>query len=120
MIFTEDECLQRFLLLDKWRTPVSELTIDRNPNPDILTVEEAALYLRKSPSWVYKNWQVLGGRKLGGSLFFPRKEELYERLFGKGQGVGGTTSPRRGSGTRKPGSKPKKRRQEPKQEERRS
>ena len=61
--------------------------IDTNSNQDILTLEEVALYLRKSTSWVYKNWQALGGRKLGGSLFFPRKEDLYERLFCKGKGV---------------------------------
>jgi hypothetical protein len=52
----------------KKREPVSELAVDRNSNPDILTVEEAALYLRKSPSWVYKSWRGLGGRKLGFSL----------------------------------------------------
>jgi hypothetical protein len=61
--------------------------IDTEFNHDILTPEEAAQYLRKSTSWVYKNWQALGGRKLGGSLFFPRKEDLYERLFGKGKGL---------------------------------
>ena len=54
---------------------------------DILTPEETAQYLRKSLSWVYKNWQMLGARKLGGSLFFPRKEDLYEHLFCKKQGV---------------------------------
>ena len=53
----------------------------------ILTPEEVAQYLRKSSSWVYKNWEVLGGRKLGGSVFFPRKEELYERIFCKGEGM---------------------------------
>lgn len=52
-----------------------------------MTPEEVAQYLRKSLSWVYKNWQILGGRKLGGSLFFPRKEDLYERLFHKGERV---------------------------------
>jgi len=66
---------------------MSELAVDRNSNADILTVEEVAQYFRKSPSWVYKNWKVLGGRKLRGSLFFPRKENLYERLFDKGEGV---------------------------------
>ncbi len=47
--------------------------------------EEVAQFLRKSLSWVYKNWQKLGGVKLGGSLFFPNKEDLYEYLFHKGQ-----------------------------------
>jgi hypothetical protein len=59
--------------------------IDKNLSPEIMTPEEVALYLRKSTSWVYKHWQELGGRKLGGSLFFPRKEE-------KERG-GDTTSP---------------------------
>jgi hypothetical protein len=62
--------------------------IDNNLNHDILTPEEVALFLRKSTSWVYKHWQELGGRKLGGSLFFPRKEDLYECLFCKRQGQG--------------------------------
>jgi hypothetical protein len=62
-------------------------TIDTEFEHDILTPEETARYLRKSTSWVYKHWQELGGRKLGGSLFFPRKENLYEHLFGKGKGV---------------------------------
>ena len=43
--------------------------------------------LRKSTSWVYKNWKELGGGKLGGSLFFPRKEDLYERIFNQREGV---------------------------------
>jgi hypothetical protein len=54
---------------------MEQITIDTEFEHDILTVEEVALYLRKSPSWVYKHWQVLGGRKLGGSLFFPWKGE---------------------------------------------
>jgi len=61
--------------------------LDKPIDYDILSVEEAAKYLRKSPSWVYKNWKILGGRKLGGSLLFPSKEDLYECLFGKSKGV---------------------------------
>jgi hypothetical protein len=53
----------------------------------VQNVEEVARFLRKSPSWVYKNWQELGGRKLGGSLFFPDKEDLYERIFSQREGV---------------------------------
>ena len=62
---------------------------------DIQTTEEVAQYLRKSTSWVYKNWQELGGRKLGGSLFFPGKENLYERLFHQRQGVEVRSTPER-------------------------
>ena len=61
--------------------------IDNNLNLDILAPEEVAFYLRKSTSWVYKHWQDLGGGKLGGSLFFPRKEDLYELLFRQRKGV---------------------------------
>jgi len=56
------------------------------PEKDMLIPEEVAQYLRKSLSWVYKNWRILGGRKLRGSLFFPKKEELYEFLFYKREG----------------------------------
>lgn len=66
---------------------MTEISVDNNFDQDILTLEEAALYLRKSTSWVYKHWQELGGRKLGGSLFFPGKEDLYERLFCQRKGV---------------------------------
>ena len=75
------------LQINKGMNPVYKLAVDREYKPDILTVEEVARFLSKSPSWVYKHWQELGGRKLGGSLFFPHKEELYERIFGKRQGV---------------------------------
>jgi hypothetical protein len=51
--------------------------LDKNAKSAILTPEEVAQFFRKSTSWVYKNWEELGGRKLGGSLFFPRKEDLY-------------------------------------------
>jgi hypothetical protein len=53
----------------------------------IMTPEEVALYFRKSISWVYKNWRILGGRKLGGSLYFPSKEDLYECIFGQRNGM---------------------------------
>jgi hypothetical protein len=49
----------------------------------VTTPKEVALYFGKSLSWVYKNQNELGVRKLRGSLFFPKKEELYERLFCK-------------------------------------
>ena len=56
---------------------------DKFSKTNIMTPEEVAQYLRKSQSWVYKHWQVLGGVKLGGSILFPSKEELHERIFGK-------------------------------------
>ena len=67
---------------------MSEYSIDSISQPEIMNVEETSQYLRKSTSWVYKNWKILGGRKLRGSLLFPAKEDLYERLFCKRQGQG--------------------------------
>ncbi len=58
-------------------------SIDTNFQNEIMTPEEVAQYLRKSLSWVYKNWKILGARKLGGSLIFPKKEDLYEHIFQK-------------------------------------
>jgi hypothetical protein len=57
----------------------SELTSGEQKR--IMTIEEISQYLRKSPSWVYRHVEELGGRKLGGSLFFPSKEDLYDSLF---------------------------------------
>ena len=57
--------------------------LEASDNRAILSPDEVAQYLGKSVSWVYKHWQELGGAKLGGSLFFPEKERLYERIFGK-------------------------------------
>ena len=56
-------------------------------NQGFQNVKEVAQFCGKSISWVYKHQQVLGVRKLGGSLFFPEKEELYERIFGQRQGI---------------------------------
>jgi len=58
-----------------------------NRESTILNIEDVAQYFRKSPSWVYKNWKILGGRKLGGSLIFPAKEDLYEYVFCEKEGV---------------------------------
>ena len=60
---------------------------DADNGKRITTVEEVAQYLGKSVSWVYKNSETLGGRKLGGSLFFPSKEDLYDNFFSERKGV---------------------------------
>lgn len=51
-----------------------------------MTLDEFAQFLPKSPSWVYKNWRLLGGRKLRGCLFFS-KEVTHECIFGKREEV---------------------------------
>ncbi len=43
-----------------------------------MTPEEVAQLLKTNLTWVYKHRQELGGVKLGGSLFFPKKEDLMK------------------------------------------
>ena len=37
----------------------------QNGKGNMLTAEEAAAFLNYSRDWVYRNWQRLGGRKVG-------------------------------------------------------
>jgi len=48
---------------------------------DMSTPMKVAQWLNASVSWVYKNKDLLGGRKLRGLLRFPAKEDLYEHFF---------------------------------------
>jgi hypothetical protein len=72
-------------MFDKYKMRNGEVDIESKLV--IMSPEEVAQFFHKSISWVYKNWKILGGRKLGGSLFFPNKEDLYEHLFYQGQRV---------------------------------
>ena len=62
-------------------------TVDKKSSSKIMTPDEVAAFCQKSTSWVYSHWEALGGVKLGGSLLFPNKEDLYELLFNKRQGM---------------------------------
>lgn len=64
-----------------------QYNLDIHFKGEVMTPDEVAKFFKKSTSWVYKNWKILGGAKLGGSLFFPNKEELYDLLFQKKKGV---------------------------------
>jgi len=76
---------------DKPKVGVDNYTYTKNnvhnENINIQTPKEVAIFLQKSTSWVYDHWEELGGVKLGGSLFFPDKEDFYELLFNKRQGM---------------------------------
>ena len=48
---------------------------------------DIAKIFKQSLSWVSKNYKKLGGIKIGGRMFFPPEEKLYERLFRDEQGV---------------------------------
>lgn len=78
-----------------WEKVMDQGMIDDEERYQILSVEEVARFFQKSPSWVYKNWKELGGRKLGGSLFFPERRELYEHLFCKKKRLEMGLSPQR-------------------------
>ncbi|MGM0642391.1 MAG: hypothetical protein ACQETC_01325 [Thermodesulfobacteriota bacterium] len=60
---------------------------------EILCVKEVARFIKRSKSWVYQNYEKLGGVNVGSSLFFPSKEEIYERLFQQKKGVVGVLFP---------------------------
>jgi hypothetical protein len=64
-----------------------QYNLDIHFKGEVMTPDEVAKFFKKSTSWVYKNWKILGGAKLGGSLFFPNKEELYDLLFQKKKAV---------------------------------
>jgi len=55
------------------RSIVSDSQVGNPFSPDIMTPEEVARFLRKSPSWVYKHARELGARKLGGFSIFPQQ-----------------------------------------------
>lgn len=52
-------------------------------SPKILTLPEAAAYIRVSEDWLRrnKNWLRFGGQKVAGKILFPGEGELYERIF---------------------------------------
>lgn len=41
----------------------------------------------QSLSWVSKHYRELGGAKIGGRVFFPPREVIYERLFCREEGL---------------------------------
>ena len=48
---------------------------------EVLCVKDVAEFLKISQAWVYKNYKLIGGVKIGGSVRFPSRKEMYERLF---------------------------------------
>jgi hypothetical protein len=86
MVFVKLPCVSAlrkiaYSLTDPKQVAMLQRKLDINSSERIMTPDEVARFFKKSTSWVYKNWKKLGGVKLGGSLFFPSKEDLYEQLF---------------------------------------
>jgi integrase len=65
---------------------VEQQNVDRKYQPGIINPKEAAEYFQKSVSWVYKNWEILGGRKLKGSIFFHVRRTSMSVYSVKGKG----------------------------------
>ncbi len=59
--------------------------MDNITTPEILTLKEAAQFLKVSQWWLYRNWEKVGGRRLAGKILFPGRTELYEYLFNKAE-----------------------------------
>ncbi|WP_240910243.1 hypothetical protein [Desulfopila sp. IMCC35008] len=57
------------------------------PDLELLKAADIAKIFNQSLSWVSKNHKKLGGIKIGGRMFFPPQEKLYERLFCGEKGV---------------------------------
>ncbi|MDP3696141.1 MAG: hypothetical protein Q8R42_08515 [Desulfocapsaceae bacterium] len=48
---------------------------------ELLKPVDIAKLFSQSLAWVSKNYKKIGGIKIGGRVFFPPKEMIYERLF---------------------------------------
>ena len=66
---------------------MSESQTNITSNHGFQNAKEVAQFCGKSEAWVYKHQDDLGVRKLGGSLFFPKKGELYELILQRRQGM---------------------------------
>jgi len=54
-----------------------------NKNDKITSIEKVAIFLNKSSRSVYQYWKELGGKKIGGTIFFPSEEEILNYIFSK-------------------------------------
>jgi hypothetical protein len=57
------------------------------PDQNLLKPADIAKLFNQSLAWVSKNYKKLGGVKIGGRMFFPPQEKLYERLFCAEEGM---------------------------------
>ena len=55
--------------------------MDSSIAPKILTLTEAADFLRVSTSWLSRHWESVGGVKMAGKILFPGESELYDSIF---------------------------------------
>jgi hypothetical protein len=63
----------------------NELSAKDNPRGDgeLLDADGAAKFIRQSKSWIYRNWQTIGGRKLGPKSLRFTKADLQKWIDSK-------------------------------------
>jgi excisionase family DNA binding protein len=79
------------LTVEELRASVAEVVEQKlrmrlsNGKPNgLLTAEQAAEFLGYSKDWVYKNWQKIGGRKIGGRGLRFDADELEKWVATRG------------------------------------
>ena len=72
------------LTVDELRALIADVVQEHIDDDDgaLMSVDEAAKFLRQSPTYVYRNWHEMGGRKLGKNLRFT-KADLRKWVDGK-------------------------------------
>ena len=62
------------LTVDELRALIADVVHEHIVDDDgpLLSVVDAAKFLRQSPTYIYRNWKDMGGRKLGKNLRFTK------------------------------------------------
>jgi hypothetical protein len=56
---------------------------DGSRNGELLDVDGAAQFIHQSKTWIYRNWQTIGGRKLGPKSLRFTKVDLQKWIDSK-------------------------------------
>lgn len=59
------------------------ISANGHDNGELLDVDGAAKFIRQSKTWVYRNWQTIGGRKLGPKSLRFTKADLQNWINSK-------------------------------------
>jgi hypothetical protein len=65
------------------RAEVLAVSGNSHDNGELLDVDGAAKFIRQSKTWVYRNWQTIGGRKLGPKSLRFTKVDLQNWINSK-------------------------------------
>ena len=65
------------LTVDELRSLIADVVKENvalDDNDALLNVDEAAKFLHQSPTYIYRTWRELGGRKVGKNLRFTKAD----------------------------------------------